>query len=464
MAQQPEVVTIGPNPGPQSELYASTADITVYGGQAGGGKTYGVLLRMGVHADQYPGYRGIIFRRVMPMVTMGGGLWDESRGLFQPVFGAVSNAANYTWRFSRGRSSIQFRSLQHESDMVHYQGAQLAEFCFDEATHFEESQFWLLFSRLRTKCGLKARCILTCNPDPDSWVRKLIDWWIGADGLAIDDRAGKKRYFRRDGDELIWGDTAEEVRAKSPHLTSAVSSIRFIPARLADNPRGDESYRGRLEALPLVERERLLGGNWNVRAAAGNVFKREWFEILDRPPPDDPIVKVGRYWDLAATEPNAENRDPDWTRGIKMARTKSGLFLILDLVSTRSRPHAVDALIEATVKQDGMPCAQGFWQDPGSAGKAEAERRRRSLAGHIVRIQLAAHDKVTYARPASSQAEGRNIKLIRGPWNDAYLSEHQAFPTKGVHDDIVDAESLGMHDLTKGISSGGALVGTAKAW
>lgn len=442
-ANEPEEVVIGPNPGPQSQAFASTATITVYGGSAGGGKTYLTLLRFGVHADRYPGYAGIIFRREMPMVTVGGGLWEESMGLY-PIWGAKPNAGNYTWRFPR-RSMVQFRSLQYEGDVLNYQGAQLAEFCFEEATHFTESQFWYMFSRLRTKCGMKARCMLTCNPDPDSWVRKLIDWWIGPDGLVIPERAGKKRYFLREGDRLIWGDTPADVRAQAPHLNQDVQSLRFIPATLADNPKGDPSYRARLEALPKVERERLLGGNWNVRHAAGEVFRRDWFEVIDSVPGD--IVKVGRYWDLAATEPSDTNKDPDWTRGVKVSRHRSGVYVIHDVVSRRARPHAVDALVKATAQQDGVNVTQGFWQDPGQAGKSEAERYRRELAGYHVKIHRASSDKLTYARPASSQAEGGNIKLLRGPWNDEFLAELEAFP-QSAHDDMVDALSLAMLDLS----------------
>ena len=212
-------VHIGPNVGPQTEAYRSSADITIYGGAAGGGKTWLTLLRFAVHADRYPGYYGAIFRRTMPMVLAGGGLWEESMGLY-PAFGAVPNSSSYNWRFANRRSMVQFRSLQYADSVMDWQGAQLAEFCFEELTQFLESQFWYLISRLRTTCGMKARAFATCNPDPDSWVRRLIDWWIGKDGLPIPERAGKKRYFLRDGDQMVWGDSAQEVLASAPHLTS----------------------------------------------------------------------------------------------------------------------------------------------------------------------------------------------------------------------------------------------------
>jgi predicted phage terminase large subunit-like protein len=187
-----------------------------------------------------------------------------------------------------------------------------------------------------------------------------------------------------------------------------------------------------------------------VKHAAGTVFKREWFEVIDYVPHD--IVAIGRYWDLAATEPNPSNKDPDWTRGVKISRHASGLFVVHNVASTRKRTHDVDALVLTTAQQDGRGCRIGFWQDPGQAGKSQAERYRKMLAGYDVTIVPAALSKVVYAKPTSSQAEGGNVKLIRGEWNDAYLAEHEAFPD-GRHDDIVDGESLGVLDMTSSTPS-----------
>jgi predicted phage terminase large subunit-like protein len=455
-AARVEVVRVGPNPGPQALAFASSADITVYGGGAGGGKTHLALLRFGVHADRHPGYEAAIFRREMPMVTQAGGLWEESVKMF-PMFGAKPNFTEHSWRWRRDQSHgslLQFKGLQHEKDMINLQGAQLAEFCLDEATHFTSAQFWWLFSRLRSTNApsFRPRCLLTCNPDPDSWVAELIAWYIGDDGFPIPERCGQKRYFVRDGDELVWGSSADEVRALAPHITAdpknQPKSLRFIPALLRDNPRGDPNYESMLNALPRVERERLKGGNWKIRASAGSVFKRQWFDVIDQVPSD--LSRTVRCWDLAATEPSASNTDPDWTRGVKMSSHKSGVFCVQNVASTRSRPHDVERLIMQTAQQDGRGVGIVFWQDPGAAGKSEADRYVRMLAGYNVRVIRAASDKVTYARPTSSQAERGNVKLLRGAWNDAYLAEHEAFPD-GKHDDIVDAESLAMLDLTTSV-------------
>jgi predicted phage terminase large subunit-like protein len=443
-----ETVRIGPNPGPQMEAVRSSADITGMGGSAGGGKSFSTMFRFGWHAARYRGYYGAVFRREMPQVLVGGGLWEESMGLY-PIWGAKPNLSTHDWRFPN-RSLVQFRGLQHAKDVIDYQGAQFAEFAFEEATHFEESQFWYMFSRLRSKCGMQPRCYLTFNPDPDSWVARMVDWWIGEDGYAIPERAGKKRYFARDGDELVWGDTADEVRDRCPHSFlrpgSRPYSFRFIPARLADNPKGDPTYESRLEKLTIVERERLLGGNWKIRAAAGMYYKKPWFEIVDYLPSD--ILATARGWDLAATQPSKEYPNPDWTRGVKASRHQSGMFFVHDVRSLRDTPHRVDELVTATAHGDGRRVTQAFWQDPGAAGKAEASRYVRMLAGYDVRIERAAEDKETYAKGPSAQAEAGHIKLLRGAWNEAFLNELEAFPTKGVKDDQVDGLSRAFLQLT----------------
>jgi predicted phage terminase large subunit-like protein len=449
-----EEVHVGPNAGPQTQAIASSADITLTGGAAGGGKSWATLFRFGLHAARHERYYGAIFRREMPQVTMGGGIWEESLSLY-PMWNARPNLGTHEWRFPNTRSLVQFRGLQHAKDVIDYQGAQFSEFAFEEATHFEEVQFWYLYSRLRSQCGMRPRCFLTCNPDPDSWVAKMVRWWIGDDGYALPERAGLKRYFVRDGDELLWGDTADEVRERGAHVLARQKagrpqSFRFIPAMLSDNPKGDPDYASKLMALSLVDRMRLLGGNWKIRPAAGTVFKRAWFEIIDRVPHD--VIGLSRGWDLAATLPSTENKEPDWTRGVKTSRHASGLFVVQDVKSLRDRPYAVDQLVHRTTRDDGRECRQCFWQDPGAAGKSEAERYLRELAGWDVRIVVAAENKQTYAKPVSAQAEGGNVKLLRGDWNESYLNELEAFPTPGVKDDQVDGTSRVFLDLTTSVT------------
>src|SRR5690606_34935932 len=215
-------------------------------------------------------------------------------------------------------------------------------------------------------------------------------------------------------------------------------SFTFIAARLDDNPAllaKDPSYRARLRALPPVDRERLLGGNWNVRASAGTMFRRHWFQVVEQAPP---LERVVRTWDFAATQPTVDNPDPDWTRGLKVGLTDTGQAVVLDLVSARANPGEVEKLYLRTLEADGPRVTQWIPQDPGEAGKTAA-RRRVQIAprGVTVRSQRVTGDKTTRAGPASAKAYAGLISVVRAPWNDAFFAELEAFPD-GAHDDIVD--------------------------
>ncbi len=114
----------------------------------------------------------------------------------------------------------------------------------------------------------------------------------------------------------------------------------------------------------------------------------------------------------------------------------------------RTTPANVEALVRRTAEQDGHDTAIYMEQEPGSSGKTLIDYyRRKVLAGYAFSGIKTTGDKVSRAQPVSSQAQGSNIALVRGHWNDALLSELEAFPTEGVHDDSVDALSGAMEQL-----------------
>lgn len=249
-------------------MFASTsADIAIYGGAAGGGKSYGLLMEPLRHADN-PNFGAVAFRRTSPQITSEGGLWDTAEALY-PGTGATMLAGKREVRFPSG-AKITFRHLQHEKDKLSWQGSQIPLIMFDEMTHFTESQFWYLLSRNRSACGVRPYIRGTCNPEAGHWILKLIQWWIDpATGFPIKERAGVVRYFIRQQGELIFADTAEELTEKYPE--SVPKSLTFIPSLLTDNPalmKADPGYLANLMALPRIERERLLGGNWLAREAS----------------------------------------------------------------------------------------------------------------------------------------------------------------------------------------------------
>jgi predicted phage terminase large subunit-like protein len=435
--------------GPQEEFLASPADIVIYGGGAGGGKTYGLLLKPLRHLNN-PHFASVIFRRTYPEIKEEGSLWDTAMQLY-PLLGGKPRETDLSFRWPNG-FTISFSHLQHEKDVHKYQGAQFPDLNFDELTHFSKSQFFYLISRARSaKSGVPPQVCGTCNPDPDSWLREFLDWWIGPDGYPIPERNGKLRYFIRDKDEIIWADDPDDLPTRINKKTGRKirpKSVTFIKSTVEDNPSllETDDYISFLESLPMVERERLLKGNWDIRRTVGTFFKREFFPVVEDAPAEAWENSLW-YWDRAATEKDENNPDPDWTVGVRMGKHR-GIIYVLDVVRFRGRPKQVLVSIKTTASQNpNLPvCLE---QDPGSAGVAEIDSLATELHGYNIIVNKVAVDKETRAIPFSAQAELGNVRLVRGKWNKTYIDEHCAFPTKGVHDDQVDASSGAYSTLTK---------------
>ncbi|KKM01135.1 hypothetical protein LCGC14_1797410 [marine sediment metagenome] len=195
--------SIRPQAGPQERASSSAADILIYGGAAGGGKSWALTFEAARHI-RVPGYAAIIFRRTTKQVTGGGSIWEEASSLY-PTLGGIGREHRLDWKFGTGDgerpSTIEFGHLEHEKNKLDHQGKQYGFLGFDELTHFTETQFWYLQTRARSTTGIRPRVWGTCNPDSESWVRRLIDWWIGDDGLPIAERSGALRWFARGADD-----------------------------------------------------------------------------------------------------------------------------------------------------------------------------------------------------------------------------------------------------------------------
>lgn len=430
--------TIEPHKGPQTKFLSSRADIAIYGGQAGGGKSWALLVDGARNIDN-PKYHAVIFRRTSPQITNAGGLWDESLNIYPLLTNKSPKTGDLEWHFDSG-AKILFRHLQHASDARSWQGSAIAYLAFDELTHFEESQFWYLMSRNRSTCGIRPYIRATTNPVPaddptGGWVRRLIDWWINpVTGIAIPERSGVLRWFVRVNNELHWADSADELIIKFDGMKDVVpKSLTFIPAKLEDNPtmaKLDPNYRGNLLALPDVERKRLLEGNWNIKAQAGMFYKVGKLEIIDTLPAG---LKYCRAWDLAATDGAG-----DWTVGAKIGKDKNGFFYIADIVRGQWESSHRDNQILNCAKTDGR-CTIRLPQDPGAAGKSDGQRLVRMLAGYSVKLLSVRGDKETRGSGFASQLNAGNVRMLRAPWNAALTQELDGFPTKGYADDQCDA-------------------------
>jgi len=177
----------------------------------------------------------------------------------------------------------------------------------------------------------------------------------------------------------------------------------------------------------------------------GGLFKREWFPIADAAPAGGTIV---RKWDLAATEEKIGG-DPDWTVGTLMSRCPDGFFWVRDVIRLRGSPHQVEQAIKNTASQDGKAVTIHLNQDPGQAGKSQISALTRMLAGWPVKSEIESGSKETRATPFSAQCEAGNVRLVRGAWNEDFITEACAFPNAS-HDDQVDSASGAFNHLAPG--------------
>lgn len=445
MQQQskPQIV-IQPQKGPQTRAFACGADILFYGGQAGGGKTFFITTDPLRHFNNYK-FKGVIFRRTTPQLTNPGSVLDKCLEAYVPL-GVKSNLTDMEFIRPNGPDgvsgwTIKLAHLEHEKNIYDWQGSEIDYIGFDEVTHFTKKQFFYMISRLRSLSGVLPYIRCTCNPDPDSWVRSFLSWYIKGDdypaeerGYPIPERDGVIRWFVQKDNEIIWGDHKFDPLA---------TSVTFIAAKLSDNQillKKNPGYLAAIQALPYVERMALGEGNWDVRAAAGNCFKKSWFKTVDASPL---IIRRVRYWDRASSK----KKKSAWTVGVLMGLTADKQVVIEHVERIQGTPLEVENTIKNTASNDGVGVEVILEHDPGQAGDFEIAYYSRLLIGYIMKANRVNQDKVTRSKPYSSAAEQGNVLVRRGPWNEKFLDEHESFPDIDLKDQV-DAGSGAFFMLT----------------
>lgn len=432
-----EVKEIRPQPGSQERSLGTSADISVYGGAAGAGKTFSLLMEPLRHIDN-PRFGAVIFRRTYPQITNEGGLWDTSAEIY-PLCGGIPKSATAEWIFPSG-AKVKFAHMQYEDDRFQWDGAQIPFIGFDQLESFSFRQFFYMLSRNRSTCGVVPYIRATCNPDPDHWLRHFMAWWIDEKtGLPIMARSGVIRWFVILNNETHWADTKEELTVRFGKTTRP-KSFTFIPGNIRDNQillTQNPEYLANLQALPQVDMERLLGGNWNVRETAGTILKRIWFEIVEAAPA---LVDHIRYWDRAGTEAKKATAKTSWTAGCRMGKDAKGVYYITGMERFQGHPLEVELSLKNTATQDGRGVRIGIEQDPAQAGKMEALYQVRNLAGYNVMVNPVRESKGARVKPFSAQAKAGNVKLVRGQWNEDFLREAENFDgTEDCVSDQIDA-------------------------
>ena len=246
------------NPGPQEEFLSAGERDVLYGGAAGGGKSFGLLadpLRYCHNAN----HRGLLLRRTLDELTE---LIDKSRQLYTKAFpGAKFRESKSTWHFPSG-ATIWFTYLDRDKDVTRFQGQAFNWIGIDEITQYPTPYVWdYLRSRLRsTDPELQENLYMRCTANPGG----VGGWWVKK--MYIEGTPENKAFPAFDIDTrktFVWPSGHE--KAGQPLFFR-----KFVPARLTDNPHlmADGQYEAMLRSLPDVERKRLLEGDWDVAEGA----------------------------------------------------------------------------------------------------------------------------------------------------------------------------------------------------
>lgn len=257
-------VIFTPNPGPQSDFLAATEAEVLFGGAAGGGKSFAMLVDPLRYVEN-PRFSGLLLRRTNDELR---DLIRESKLLYVAAYPKAkwSEKAS-TWTFPSG-AQIWFSYLDRDDDVLRYQGQQFSWVGFDELTQWPTAYPWnYMRSRLRSADPTLPKHLRgSTNPGGPGhlWVKKMF----------IDPAAPNKSFWATDietGEVLRYPEHHEDLNKAGKPLFKR----KFIPSKLKDNPYlySDGEYELRLLGLPEKERKQLLYGDWNV--AEGAAFT-EW--------------------------------------------------------------------------------------------------------------------------------------------------------------------------------------------
>jgi len=399
-----------------------------------------------------------------------GGLFDAAVHLYSQVDDIKIKLKDQRIVFGSG-ASVSFSHYENDSAGQLYHGLELSNVFYDECTHASESHLWWLISRLRTKANLSPSIWVSCNPDPDSFLFDWVKWWLYPEGhekhgLPDPDKNGITRWIlRRDG-VINWGESLEEMvyRYGNPNLPMdhpkqvRPLSFQVLLGTIYDNPylmENQPDYLASLEAMPDVERRRLLLGDWTAREQASTHFLRSWCTEATEEPPKSDIVKTVRSYDLASTLKSDSNVSPDYTATCKVSKLKNGDYFVHDIQRTRIRFGDWKDFILKNAIADGYGVDIVIPLDPGAAAKAATGMLTREISeeGFRVRTMSTTKSKLDRFRPVSSLAQNGHITFLKNCGTDhenkiyndlnfAYL-ELESFTglrrggERG-HDDVVD--------------------------
>lgn len=258
-------------PGPCSQrqlMYIqSEADVTLYGGAAGSGKSEIGVIDFLKYTD-IPNFIGVMTRRTTPQLYGPGNILSKCKRIFSEAY----DSSEYRWfakdgkfKFFKSGAEIYLKHFENEQASDNWQGMEANLFYIDEGTQFTQFMVQYIMSRMRNpSCPeVKPHLKITCNPAADHFLRKWVEPYLHENGTPNRDKDGLMRYFTFQDGDFVWGDTPEELVEKYGIEKEDVLSFTFISANVTDNPvvqKVNPKYVSWLKGLKGVERARLLDG------------------------------------------------------------------------------------------------------------------------------------------------------------------------------------------------------------
>lgn len=247
--------------------------------QAGSGKSY-ILQLLPLMMIDDPKTNIVMMRRTNPQIKGQGGIFETGLGIYNslpPKIRPKVRNQDMEVIFPRydefGKkhfdgATIKYQQAENvEQSKLNMQGLQFTGIFIDEATQFDFSQLEYFMSRLRSQSKHFSRMVMSCNPDPDHELRRMIDWYLDESGYPIPERDGAVRYFAQISGEFIWGDSREELGEKlgipEKDWEAKLLSFSFVSGTIYDNPpmiKNNPSYLAFLEGLNDVDKAQLLHG------------------------------------------------------------------------------------------------------------------------------------------------------------------------------------------------------------
>lgn len=285
-----KIKIIRPNKGFQEKFVRSNVDVVFGGGNLGGGKSFGAILSVAEPCSLYPEFRACFTRRNLGDLKTGGGLVDDFRVAYGDLV-AVKIADNPRVTFPNG-SFVELTHIADESSqklMEQWKGKQFDYIFMDELTSYLEfSTFTTLMTRNRGKAPWTGKFRGCTNPKKSHWVRKFIDWYIGADGQIDPQRDGIVRYFYINSkgkmttvDDVVWGNSKKEVyelcktdidrkldaMGEGIIYENLIKSFTFYRGKMSENKAmldNNKDYVGSVASVGGRKAQQLVEGNWNV--------------------------------------------------------------------------------------------------------------------------------------------------------------------------------------------------------